>query len=559
MAAYGNGQMLGSGINPESFKQDYSGFARAAATQAQGIANLGDSIGGVIQDFGKQKADQKKVDALNKASAKSIEAALTLGKSYEVAGVEETLRPFLESYNDPNLSPIEKAALLEEGKAMIPNVFGRFDKSQSYAVSKAEIDARNAPPIPEQFATKVEFVDIGGGKKVQVNRGNDGKIYDDLGNIITNVGAYGVGKPLEVYSMPTTSLDNLGVGLFPPDVRQTSGQGISNALQMGSGSTTPSKEAILTAGMVDSALSVPSSSATLTPGVDPAPTYGTIAQATNLGTPIEKPRSFGGEAEVVKKEPVNITIDKLRELAATGVRSKGALNPDGTFSVEGFETGSLPQGMTIKSDGQGGFEMVQGSGVGNAKADQEKKAAESRIDKAMALTQDLNVLEARAESMTPGVAAAVGRVVAENVPTTQQAETKDIIDRVNSTLTFSVLQEMRDNAPTGAALGTVSDTDIKILKSSATALKNAQGPEAFKRELVRLKNLQHDIIYGSGRLLRDKLSNGEITQSQFDEAESKAPSQYIDEKGVVQQRKPTTQKFGLTPNEQGLMEKYKKK
>jgi hypothetical protein len=52
MATYGQGQMLGSGINPESFKQDYSGFANAAAMQAQGIANLGKSIGGMIQDYG---------------------------------------------------------------------------------------------------------------------------------------------------------------------------------------------------------------------------------------------------------------------------------------------------------------------------------------------------------------------------------------------------------------------------------------------------------------------------------------------------------------------------
>jgi hypothetical protein len=158
MATYGRGQMLGSGINPESFKQDYSGFARAAEIQAQGMANLGASIGGIIKDFGEQKKEQKKVDAYNKASAKAIEAAITLGKSYDVSGVEDTLSPFLKAYNDPNLSPIEKAALLDEGKAMIPNVFGRFDASQADAIKKAQLDAaenearaaaRNAPPTIE--------------------------------------------------------------------------------------------------------------------------------------------------------------------------------------------------------------------------------------------------------------------------------------------------------------------------------------------------------------------------------------------------------------------------
>jgi hypothetical protein len=145
MATYGQGKMLGSGINPESFKQDYSGFARAAETQAQGVTNLGASIGGVIKDFGEAKKEQKKVDAYNKASAKAIEAAITLGGSYGITGAEETLRPFLEAYNDPSLSPIEKAALLDEGKGMIPNVFGRFDAKQANAIQMAQFNARNAP------------------------------------------------------------------------------------------------------------------------------------------------------------------------------------------------------------------------------------------------------------------------------------------------------------------------------------------------------------------------------------------------------------------------------
>lgn len=145
MATYGSGQMLGSGINPESFKQDYSGFARAAEMQAQGLSNLGGSIAGAIKDYGQAKQEQKKVDAYNKASAKSIEAALTLADSYRITGAEQTLRPFLSVYNDPNLSPIEKAAMLDEGKAMIPNLFSRFDKSQAIAIENAQIKARNAP------------------------------------------------------------------------------------------------------------------------------------------------------------------------------------------------------------------------------------------------------------------------------------------------------------------------------------------------------------------------------------------------------------------------------
>ena len=203
--------MLGSGINPESFKQDYSGFANAAATQAQGMANLGASIGGVIKEFGEAKKEQKKVDAYNKASAKAIEAAITLGGSYGITGAEETLRPFLEAYNDPSLSPIEKAALLDEGKGMIPNVFGRFDASQADAIQRAQIDARNAPPMPEQFGftgSELKKTDKG---DLYVLKGNDGLDYDPKTKLpIFDLAAFGEGLPPEVWSGSSTFSDDLG-------------------------------------------------------------------------------------------------------------------------------------------------------------------------------------------------------------------------------------------------------------------------------------------------------------------------------------------------------------
>jgi dGTP triphosphohydrolase len=199
--------------------------------------------------------------------------------------------------------------------------------------------------------------------------------------------------------------------------------------------------------------------------------------------------------------------------------------------------------MTVESDGQGGIKVVQGAGVG-AKADQQQKAVDSKIDKAMALTQDLNLLESRTQSMAPGVSGAVGRIVAEQIPATPQAENKEIIDRVIATLTLENLQAMRNNNPTGASLGNVSDKDTGLLRSSATALNNAQSPESFKRELVRLKNLQHDVIYGSERVLKQKLDKGEITKSQFDEAMANSPSEYLDDRGAVRTRKPIVSTLG---------------
>jgi hypothetical protein len=111
MATYGRGQMLGSGINPESFKLDYSGFARAAETQAQGMTNLGASIGGAIKDFGEAKEQRKKIDAETKASRAGIESAIKLGDALglNVKGgfdVKVMLSPVLDRMDDPNTNPM---------------------------------------------------------------------------------------------------------------------------------------------------------------------------------------------------------------------------------------------------------------------------------------------------------------------------------------------------------------------------------------------------------------------------------------------------------------------
>jgi len=76
MATYGSGQMLGSGINPESFKQDYSGFSRAAEIQAQGLSNLGGDIAGAIKNYGEMKKSQQEDE---RAVQKSKSVAKAIG------------------------------------------------------------------------------------------------------------------------------------------------------------------------------------------------------------------------------------------------------------------------------------------------------------------------------------------------------------------------------------------------------------------------------------------------------------------------------------------------
>jgi len=102
MATYGRGQMLGSGINPESFKQDFSGFANAASIQAQGLSNLGASIGGAITNIGDQYKELKKEQA---DQNKQIKQAENIGKLIVQAMPEyaDMINPSLIAISDQNI------------------------------------------------------------------------------------------------------------------------------------------------------------------------------------------------------------------------------------------------------------------------------------------------------------------------------------------------------------------------------------------------------------------------------------------------------------------------
>ena len=333
MAAYVKGQMLGSGINPESFKQDYSGFARAAGIQAQGLQNLGQSIGGAIQNFGEAKKEQRKVDAYNKASAKSIEAAITLGKSYEIKGVEETLTPFLQSYNDPNLSPIEKAALLDEGKAMIPNVFGRFDQDQA-------MNARNTTGGKNVNLQQGEIIETINGKQYKVP-----VVFDPETGIRTRPDGTVIGTPATASGI--TSALNLPASQATGGLQNKS-NAIANALELPTDNLYTNDTSLLPPLNTGVESKVP----TLLPFEGSQPN----ASVPSYAIPVE-----GGE-----KQGQIMTTDAVNKLIQQGYKISGTPAENGQIFVTDIQSLAPQQGQeiitndgtTIRSialNGQGGL------------------------------------------------------------------------------------------------------------------------------------------------------------------------------------------------------------
>lgn len=110
--------LLGQSINPALFVQDYSGFTKAAAIQAQGMQNLGQQIQDVAKDYATNKKEESKLSAVKKAGIADIQAAIQLSKSSGL-GLESTLEPLLAAATDPNSSLIEQATAAQQASQSI--------------------------------------------------------------------------------------------------------------------------------------------------------------------------------------------------------------------------------------------------------------------------------------------------------------------------------------------------------------------------------------------------------------------------------------------------------
>lgn len=101
---------------------------------------------------------------------------------------------------------------------------------------------------------------------------------------------------------------------------------------------------------------------------------------------------------------------------------------------------------------------------------------------------------------------AIGKA-ASYVPGTAAHDVSKLVDTVKANAGFAELQKMRDNSPTGGALGNVSEREIAYLQATIGNLEQSQNEQQFKDNLRRVKNAYLDVIHGQGKGPdREKLS-----------------------------------------------------
>lgn len=102
--------------------------------------------------------------------------------------------------------------------------------------------------------------------------------------------------------------------------------------------------------------------------------------------------------------------------------------------------------------------------------------AETQLTTMSRLAEDLG---RRANIFTTGLVGGVGSFI----PGTPQHDMAKDIDTLKSIIGLRELQEIRDNSPTGGALGPVSDFENRLMQATIANLEQSQSPEQFRRNL----------------------------------------------------------------------------
>jgi hypothetical protein len=160
---------------------------------------------------------------------------------------------------------------------------------------------------------------------------------------------------------------------------------------------------------------------------------------------------------------------------------------------------------SIKRDESGAAVSVTTPGSETAR--KEEEAAATAADKEAGKTRVSNIVTAKADealkildsdSWTSPVTGITGAVAAA-IPGSARADLEASLSTLKANTTFERLQKMRDESPTGGALGNVSDSDLRLLSATIASLD----PNQSKATLQRNIKLVQGVMSGDPDAIKD--------------------------------------------------------
>jgi hypothetical protein len=166
------------------------------------------------------------------------------------------------------------------------------------------------------------------------------------------------------------------------------------------------------------------------------------------------------------------------------------------------------------------FEMKESEAESVEKIEKEtKKEADKKFNALSSLDSIKQAEDILNES--PFLSSGLIGQMTKDIEASPSGQLESLYDSIGAKLGFDQLQIMRENSPTGGALGQVSDTENKLLKSTIASLKTGLPKDQQLRNLEKIKQHTAAIIYGAvdkdGNVVKldteekvYKLMNGEL-------------------------------------------------
>ena len=177
-------------------------------------------------------------------------------------------------------------------------------------------------------------------------------------------------------------------------------------------------------------------------------------------------------------------------------------------------------------------ELKQGESAGKktGELETEKQFAYPKVKSSMeaSFAKNDNVIT-KIDEVLPKVGALTAGFAGKPISKISGTEANDVratIDTIKANIGFNELQEMRNNSPTGGALGQVAVQEIAYLQSVMANLESSQSPEQLRKNL---KSVRNQIIASKNRIKvafdreyvkYDKQENTQNNSSKYSEGQT---------------------------------------
>lgn len=117
-------------------------------------------------------------------------------------------------------------------------------------------------------------------------------------------------------------------------------------------------------------------------------------------------------------------------------------------------------------------------------------------------TENINNTIDQAKELSSGMTTGLGSNLAA-IAGTPASNLKSTLATIQADSAFSTLQQMRDNSPTGGALGAISERELALLQNAKVALDQSQTAEQLDANLEKYKQIRQQALKNVAQAYKD--------------------------------------------------------